>query len=204
MSDAPHPLAVELAEALAGTSDARRVLVVGVGSGRNVQPLLQAGLWVDILEPDPERARAATIRFASERRVRVVRGRLGGPIPLGFGFDGALSTHALLHGTPRDVAAAALAVALRLRADGRFFATLGCTGDPRFGVGTRIDRSTFAPEDGREAGIAHAYFREDEIARTLAPFEIERVERVEAGTVVGSWAHDEGERIVHWFVRARR
>jgi len=202
-----HVLAHELAARITAERDATpfaRILMLGIGSGRNLAPLLAAGLCIDVVEDDPERARAAATRFASEPRVRVARARYAGPYPFEGRHAAALSTHALLHGDARAVAAALAAVRNRLGAGAPLYATLGSTRDPRFGAGRRIDDATFAPSNGAEAGVAHVYFDERGLRALLCDFEVESLAEVAAAEHVGRWAHDSGDaaHIVHWFVRA--
>jgi len=210
--DAPpaHLFALELGRLLRGHAGPRaaRVLLVGVGSGRNVVPLLAAGLRVDAVECDPARARAAEARFAAQPRVCVVQASYAGPLPFpGVMHAAALSTHALLHGTPAGVAASLRAVADRLSAGAPFYATLGSQNDPRFGAGQRIGEETFAPLAGPERGAAHTYVSAAGARRLFATdFVVESLAEVSAGEHVGRWAHDEADAatIVHWFVRARK
>jgi hypothetical protein len=121
-------------------------------------------------------------------------------------YDAGLSTHALLHGSRPRVAAALQAAAGALRPGAPFYFTLGSTADPRFGNGRRIDVDTWAAESGSEAGVPHVYFDEDGVRSLLGDLELLSLERHERGDSVGRWAHtdDEAERIVHWFVRARK
>jgi len=201
----PHPLAAELAETLRGISGAR-ALVLGIGSGRNVPVLIDAGATVAAIEDDPERARAAMIRYAAEGRVRIARSAYAGPYPFAGPFDVALATHALLHGTPTHVAAAIAAVGNRLAPSACFFFTLGSKRDPRFGSGRLVAPDTFVADDGSEAGVAHGYFDETGVRALLDGFTIDGVAEVPAPGAAGAWAHTPGElaTIVHWFVRARR
>jgi hypothetical protein len=183
-----------------------RVLLLGVGSGRNVGVLAGTGARVEVVEDDVERAAAATQRYAAKAHVRVTRATYAGPVPYAAGFVAALSTHALLHGTPTEIASAVAAVRTSLAPDAPFYATLGSQRDPRFGEGHRLGPDTFAPLDGSEAGIPHAYFDERTVRTVLSDFVIEELREANAGATVGSWAHTRAEaaRIVHWYVKARR
>jgi hypothetical protein len=201
----PHPLARELA-ALLGSEPAARLLLVGIGNGRNVAPFVAAGTHVDALEDDPARARAAAERFAGDPLVRVVRARYAGPYPLAGGYAAALSTSALLHGTSSAIAAAVAAIRARLRPSGALYATFGSTNDPRFGRGTQLDAATFAATAGDEAGVPHAFFDEAGLRALLDGFTALALVEADASETAGSWAHpaDSTAGIVHWFVRARR
>ena len=177
LPESQHPLTREL---IATTHPGQRILLVGVGSGRHLAALHAAGLTVEAVEA-------------------------GAPLPARFDFDGALSTHALLHGRPETIAATLAAVAARLRDGATFAFTLGSTRDPRFGQGVRLDDSTWAPEAGDEAGVAHAYFDERGVRALLDGWEIVALTEGDASATAGAWAHPSGTAsLVHWFVRARR
>ena len=203
LPESPHPLTSDLIAALGPGS---RVLLLGIGNGRHLPPLLAAGFAIDAIEEHPERAAAAATRWAAVPHVRIAHARYaGGPLPFASGFDGALATHALLHGRPALIAAAVGAVRDRLREGAPFHFTAGSTRDPRFGRGTRVDDATWAPEGGDEAGVAHAYFDEPGLRALLTGWANANFEEREAGATAGSWAHPSGTGgLVHWFVRARR
>ncbi|GAC1300583.1 MAG: hypothetical protein NVSMB19_07370 [Vulcanimicrobiaceae bacterium] len=203
-----HPLALELSARSYGAAapgDAR-VLLLGIGSGRNVPAFLAAGLRVDAIESDPQRAIVGATHFAAEPRVRVARARYRGPLPFAVAYDAALSTHALLHGTPEQIAAGIRAAADRLTPGAPFYATLGSQRDPRFGTGERLGDQTFAPLAGPERGIAHTSVTAAGARALFADFVIDSLEEVAGGERIGRWAHDDAEAatIVHWYVRARR
>ncbi len=180
--------------------------MLGYGSGRNLPPLIARGIEVDIIESNAERAREATLRFVAESNVRIKHGSYAGPYPFSGTFDAALSTHALLHGTAREVELAVRTLAHHLVEHGVLFATFGSTRDPRFASGDRIDAYSRAPRDGSERGVVHAYFDERRLRTMLASFAIERCEEASASESAGRWAHDAAEAasLVHWFVRAKR
>ena len=205
MNDA-HPLARALLEASVITVTPLNVVVIGAGSGRNVAPFLSAGWYVDVLEEAPERARELAERFGAEARLRVVLGSYVEAIAGASAYHAGLSTHALLHGSRERVAAAVRAAASALRPGAPFFFTLGSTADPRFGKGRRIDARTWAPESGSEAGVPHVYFDEEGVRSLLGDLELLSLEAHDGADSVGRWAHseDEAQRIVHWFVRARK
>ena len=198
-----HPLASALAGAVLPNA---RVLLLGIGSGRNVPALLAAAARIEAIEENPERARAAVARFASEPRVRISRAAYSAPYPFDGTIDGALSTNALLHGTPHRVAAAISAARERLAPNAPFYFTLGSKGDPRFGVGERPARDTFVLRSGSEAGVPHCYFDEAGVRALMDGFAIEELVERSAAQTAGSWAHtpEESASIVHWFVRSRR
>src|SRR5579863_5306025 len=64
--------------------------------------------------------------------------------------DGALSTHALLHGTSREVAALLREIGDRLSPGAPLFATFGSVRDSRFAAGRMVEPFVYAPEGGDE------------------------------------------------------
>lgn len=181
-------------------------MLLGVGSGRNLQPLLDAGCSLDVVEEDAERALRVKRRFDGDERVRIAHAPYAGSYALVEPCAGALTTHALLHGSPVSVEAAVGAVAEALAPEAPFYATLGSPEDARRPKGRIVDARTWVPVEGPEAGVSHVAFERAEIDTLFGEFAIETVESVGAAETVGQWAHDaEGAiDIVHWFVRARR
>ena len=121
-------------------------------------------------------------------------------------YDAALSTHALLHGRPVEIAETLAGIAAGLESAAPFFATFGSRRDARFGTGVRIDANSYAPDSGDEAGVTHCYFDEHELRALLEPhFAIESLEETPVDDIAGKWAHAAAplRGAVHWFVRAR-
>ena len=181
--DAPqpaHPLASALAEAVAGLHPAH-VLLLGAGDGHNLAPFRAGSIVVYVVPAGGSLA------------------ELVGP------FDGALSTHDLLHGTRRTVAARLLQLRSLLAPDGRLYATFGSTHDPRCGAGDAVDGGDgWAPGEGDEAGIVHAYFDEPSLRAALVGFTIVSIGERDVTEIVGRWAHRNGGPAIHWVVEARR
>ena len=189
----PHPLAIALIERLAhlgGPGAIGPILDFATGSGRNSAALVRAGYGVaGIDDRTAERSGA------------------GSAILEGAPFPAAISTHGFLHGTAGDVARRVRLVAESLDLGAPLYATFGSTHDARFERGRRIDAATYAPLDGDERDVAHAYFSGETLAAMLSPaFEIESIEERGVDDVAGSWAHQQRplERAVHWFVVATR
>ncbi len=182
----PHPLAVALIERLRGTH--LPVLDFATGSGRNSAALEAAGFRVVRIDD-------ATAASAS-------------PFPgLRGPFAGIVSTHGLLHGTSATVAANLAAIAGILGPGCILYATFGSVRDARFGIGERLDDSTYALLDGDEAGVPHAFFDRDALASLLQRhFTIESLEECTVDEVAGKWAHHERPlaHAVHWFALAAR
>jgi len=181
---APHPLTDRLVARVRGR-DAARILEVGTGSGRNAAALAEAGLAVVSIG---EFAPIAPLEGAGT-------------------FAAALATHALLHGTPETIGIRLREIARVLEPGGALYATFGSTRDARYGQGTRIDDATYAPVQGDEAGVAHAFFDEKRLRELLeASYTVERMEEVGVDEIAGKWAHATTplRDAVHWFVEATR
>ncbi len=185
----PHPLALRAIDRLRDRLPGRvRVLDVASGRGRNTAALQQAGF--EVLAVDDETAMKAGA-------MRSLHGT----------FDGAVSSHGFLHGTAAEIAERLDGLAAHLEPDAVLAATFGSVNDARFGRGTEIDSSTFAPNDGDEAGVAHAFFTQSQLCALLEPqYEIESIEELGVEEIAGKWAHRETPLAgaVHWFVLARR
>jgi hypothetical protein len=161
------------------------VVIVGDGTGRNSRALRAAGVRV-VAIPDET---PYTQLGAAPRS-----------------FIGALSTHAYLHGTSAKIRLGIAELARVLSAGAPAFLTFGSIRDVRYGYGDPLDEHTFAPGEGPEQGVPHAYFDRDAILETLRPFEVVSAEEVEVDAIIGKWAHleDEPPGKVHWFVEVRK
>ncbi len=159
-----------------------RILEIGSGSGRNTAALEAAGFEVHSI------ADGAHISARDQY------------------YDGALSTHALLHGTPGTVAADLDAIARALKHGAPLHSTFASTRDARFGKGLRISKHVYATETGDEANVPHVYFTDAELRSLLEPrFSVESLQETAADKIIGQWAHAEPlHAVVHWFVRAIR
>jgi hypothetical protein len=117
----------------------------------------------------------------------------------------ALTTHALLHGTPSSLERALAMIADALEPGAQLFATFGSTGDARYGSGTEVESHVYAAQDGDERGVAHAYFDAARLRQLLAPhFAIDSMHEVKVDEIAGKWAHPTAPLLgaVHWFVVA--
>ena len=180
-----HPLADRLIETLRDQGIDGPVIEIGIGRGRNTRALEAAGLAVMPIED------------------AVPYTQLPGP---GNRFVAALATHAYLHGETAKLRAGFAELARVLAPAGDAFFTLGSIKDARFGFGIPFDDITFAPGDGEEAGIPHAYFDRAGVAELLRGFDIVSLEETAVDEIVGQWAHERdpsGGR-VHWFVHVRK
>ncbi|MEA2719163.1 MAG: hypothetical protein QOJ39_1027 [Candidatus Eremiobacteraeota bacterium] len=181
-----HPLAERLIR------DAREhaldgpVIEVGTGSGRNTRALVEAGV-PNVSVPDS----TPYTQLPGTRD----------------NYGAALSTHAYLHGASPKLRAGIAELRRVLRPGAPAYLTLGSIKDARYGLGIPLDERSFAPGEGDEAGIPHAYFDRDGVIEVLLGFDIDAMEEVEVDDIVGRWAHGADDDVagrVHWFVVARR
>lgn len=181
----PHPLTERLIAHAGEHPLEGPVLEVGTGSGRNTRALVSAGVpTVGVPDATPYTQLPGTRE----------------------NYGAALATHAYLHGSTDKVRAGMAELRRVLQPGAPLYVTLGSIRDARYGLGIPFDERTFAPGDGDEAGIPHAYFDRDGVIEMLAGFTIDSLEEVDVDAVVGRWAHadDEVAGRVHWFVIARK
>jgi hypothetical protein len=181
----PHPLAQALIARYHAGDAQGSALDVHTGSGRNAAALRAAGITVVATNDD-------------EPYTQLPGGR--------DAYGSAISTHGYLHGTTAKLRLGFADLRRVLAPGAPIYVTLGSYNDPRFGFGTALDERTFAPGDGPEIGIPHAFFERDGIHELLRGFTIESLDEVDATGIVGAWAHPDpsAERIIHWFVVAHR
>ena len=164
------------------------MLDFGTGSGRNADALAAAGHRIVRID---DRAAA-----------------LPAPLPSApGGFAAVVATHALLHGTPAEIAARLSALAESLGRGGLLYAVFASTRDRRFERGTRLAPYTFAPDDGDERGVPHTYFDRGRLRALLEErFALESLRECAADGIAGRWAHPSSPLTgaVHWFAIGRR
>jgi SAM-dependent methyltransferase len=183
-TETPHPLAARLIAALREQPLDAPVIEVGTGSGRNTRALVAAGIP---LVGVPERTPYTQLPGGSAH------------------YGAALATHAYLHGATAKLRLGLAELRRVLRPGGRAYLTVGSIRDARYGLGIPLDERTFAPGEGDETGIPHAYFDRDGVLELLNGFELVALDEVDADATVGSWAHPDGsDGRVHWFVEATR
>jgi hypothetical protein len=180
----PHPLAERLISRIRDGTLSGPVIEVAAGSGRNTRALVDAGIPV--------------VSTSDEAPYTQLPGGRNS-------YAAALSTHGYLHGSS-DKLRAGFAELLRvLKPGATIFITLGSIHDSRFGFGLSLDERTYAPGDGPEKGVPHAYFEREGIGEILRGFTIQEAEEVGVDGVVGEWAHTPEEKgLRHWFVVAKK
>jgi hypothetical protein len=182
----PHPLAERLIARYRADGLTGPVLEIHAGSGRNTNAIVDAGIPILSTRDDDPYTQLPGGRDT---------------------YAAAISTHAYLHGTTAKLRQGLAELRRVLMPRAPAYLTFGSLNDPRFGFGLALDERTFAPGDGPEVGIPHAFFERDGLVELLRGFTIESLDEVDATDLVGSWAHpddagEERERIVHWFAVA--
>ncbi len=181
-----HPLAERLIARIREHPLDGPVIEVGTGSGRNTRALVDAHIRV-LSVPD-----STPYTQLPGRREE---------------YGAAMSTHAYLHGTSAKLRAGIAELRRVLRPNAPVFITLGSFKDARYGLGIPFDERSFAPGEGAELGIPHAYFDHDGVIELMLGFAIESMEEVDVDEIAGRWAHGGDDEVVgrvHWFVAARR
>lgn len=166
-------------------------------------------LALDLIERLRDRpgARVLEVGSGSGRNTRALMaaGLAVYTLPLQEPCAAGLTTHALLHGTTREIAEQLSAIARALEPHAPLFATFGSVRDARYGSGERHEPHVYVPLDGDEIGVAHAYFDEARLRALLAPhFTLESMREVDVDEIAGTWAHQNVplRGAVHWFVVA--
>jgi len=181
-----HPLTERLIQSTRERPLDGPVIEVGTGSGRNTRALVEAEIpTVGVPDSTPYTQLPGTRE----------------------NYGAALSTHAYLHGASPKLRAGIAELRRVLRPNAPAYITLGSFKDARYGLGVPLDERSFAPGEGDEAGIPHAYFDRDGVIELLFGFTIDSMEEVEVDEIVGRWAHAEDDAVegrVHWFVVAHR
>jgi hypothetical protein len=179
-----HPLAADVARWYRERKQGGPVIEIAAGAGRNTRYLVEVGIPIVSTRDD-------------ESYTQLTGGRNL--------YAAALSTHGYLHGTIPKLRLGFAELRRVLRPGAPIFITLGSVEDARFGLGVPVDDTTFAPGDGAEVGIPHAYFDRSGVTDVLAPaFRIESLSEVNVDDIAGKWAHDAPAGMWHWFVVARR
>jgi hypothetical protein len=179
-----HPLAEQLADRYRNDGLRGPIVEIAAGSGRNTRYLTAAGIAVVATRDD-------------ESYTQLPGGRNA--------YAAALSTHGYLHGTLAKLRLGLAELRRVLQPAAPIAITLGSIQDARFGFGLALDESTYAPGDGDEAGIPHAYFDRAGVLELLAPaFVAESLHELDVDAIVGRGAHAAPQGMRHWFVIARR
>jgi len=142
---------------------------LGCGGGRHSVAAARLGLQVFASDKSP-RALELTSSWAAQSGLSV-RTKLSdmteNPFP-DAKFHGALSWNVIQHNELLNIHRAVGIIHSNLLPGGLFMGALLSDKACGFGQGTKLEERTYAPTDGREAGVPHHYFSEKEM-RDLFP-----------------------------------
>lgn len=144
------------------------VLDLGCGTGRNVGPLVRAGMRViavDINEPALETARERLAQYGDVVGIEAMS-----MLELCFpdcSFDGVIAVSVLNHGTRAEVDRAFSEVRRVLVPGGLLLVTMIATDHPTYRRGIEIEPDTFVLDEGVDAGVPHRFFTVESFQRFL-------------------------------------
>ena len=151
----------------------KRILDLGCGSGRHVVCLTKEGFEVYGIDISPIGIELAKRWMEDEKlKASLITGDIYNklPYPDAF-FDVVISVQVIHHNTARNISRLVAEIWRLLQPKGLFFATVPMYRNQakRF---RQIEENTFLPLDGREKGVPHHYFDEEQIRRFLLAFNI--------------------------------
>ena len=159
----------------------RRILDVGCGSGAHMLLLAREGFEVSGVDISRKALEIARKRFkkaglhADFHKIDIYEDKF--PFPDKF-FDAVISFNVLHHNRITKIRRALAEIARVVRKGGLFMATLYARKPRKRMHRSRfLDKYTFVPLEGREAGVIHHIFTRKKIERELEKwFKIERIE----------------------------
>ncbi len=151
----------------------QRILDLGCGSGRHLIPLAQAGFSVFGFDNSPHGlslAKGDLINAHLEAQLQL--GDFRDPLPYqDRAFHAVLSIQVIHHAETMTIKKVVREIERILAPGGLLFLTV--PKDRTQATSFRqMEKGTFVPEDGPEAGIPHHYFDESELRELLHRFEI--------------------------------
>lgn len=197
----PHPSVVGLARELRDRS-LTRVLDLGCGAGRHTAYLSELGLSVVGMDPAASGLMRTVAWLRSEGLPRMLVRSDMRAVPFKTGsFDCVVSIYVLHHGTAAMIARAFQEIRRILVPGGVLLAVVQSKEDWKYGSGRLVERDTYIPQMGDEAGVLHHFFDRRGVKDLLHGFSIRRIaaERRDEG-LPGNLSIRHG----HWDVLAER
>ncbi len=167
----------------------RRVMDLGCGNGRHVVALAAHGfqvLGLDISRTGLE----LTQEWLGEMSLdaSLLQSDTRHPLPLsGSCLDGLMSTQVIHHALSREVRLAISEIHRVLRPGGLAFVTVPCRPHSRE-RSRKIERNTFLPLEGSEAGLPHHIFSKKRLRQAFRAFNILEISYRDSGRVLAVWA----------------
>lgn len=193
----PHPRIVELVP-LFKKRGFHKIYDLGCGTGRHLVFLAREGFEVygsDISETGLEYAR----RWLEQERLQAELKQsdmISIPYPDGF-FDALISIFVIYHTTLDNMKRVIAEIHRVLRSGGLAFLTFPSKRSYRYGQGEEIEKDTFIPNVGPDAGIPHHFSDKEEIETLLKDFKLLEIKLKES-------IDEQGRRHSHWEVLAER
>lgn len=193
----PYSRVIELAK-LFKEKGFKKIYDLGCGTGRHLVYLAKEGFAVygsDISETGLEYAR----RWLEQEELQAELKQSDMttlPYPDAF-FDALISIFVIYHATLDNMRKAIAEIHRVLRSGGLAFLTFPSKRSYRYGQGEEIEKDTFIPNVGPDAGIPHHFSDKEEIELLLGDFKILEIK-------LNEFISEHGRRHSHWEVLAER
>jgi tellurite methyltransferase len=166
----------------------RRILDLGCGNGRHVIALAKKGFRTTGLDISPnglrltgewlhEEALQAGLVSADTRRYFPFEAE---------SFDGLISTQVIHHALLADVRISIAEIRRVLTPGGMAFITMP-SGNHKGEAAVEIEPNTYVPLDGKEKGLPHHIFTEQELRSEFGMFQIDEISLRNEGKLLALW-----------------
>jgi len=167
----------------------RQILDLGCGNGRHVVAL--ASLDFEVIGLDISRTGLdLTQQWLNECGIsaHLLKADTRHPLPLRDNVvDGLISTQVIHHAYRAEVLLAITEIRRILRPGGLAFVTVPCRSHSRR-KSNKIERHTYLPLDGSEAGLPHHIFSKQRLRRAFRGFIIHDISYRDDGRILAIWA----------------
>lgn len=177
-------------------NEARRILDLGCGIGRNALFLAKEGYFVTGIDISYTALQVAAEKAREQKINNVVflNADIDSlPFPSGH-FDAVFSINVIHHGRMQEINQRVNEIFRVLNKDGIGMVTIASTKDYKYAKGREIEKNTYELFEGehKEAGIPHHFFDESECKLLFRGFRINELKHIEEPV--------EGGRNCHWYV----
>lgn len=167
----------------------RQILDLGCGNGRHVIAL--AALGFEVIGLDISQTGLGLSQEWLEQRAlsaQLIQADTRSPFPLeGNCIDGLLSTQVIHHAYRAQVMLAIAEIHRVLKPGGRAFVTVPC-GSRSQRESKKIEKHTYLPLEGPEAGLPHYIFSEQRLRQAFSNFNILGISTRDEGRLLAIWA----------------
>lgn len=166
----------------------QQVLDLGCGNGRHVVALVRLGF--DVLGLDISRTGLFLTRQWLDElgmRASLVQADSRHPLPLpGSCLDGVVSTQVIHHALLPEVQLAISEIHRVLKPGGLGFITVPCRSRTHR-KSVQIDKHTFLPVEGGEAGLPHYIFSRKRLRQAFSAYQIHEITSRDSGRLLAIW-----------------